>query len=74
MSICLMCGHDHNKKPPAKPTEGVCNCTGPFTQSVHELNAEGHQVGCPRWGIGYADFARQHLPAAPKDADTEGDA
>lgn len=32
-------------------TEPVCDCEGPFTQTVHESNAEGHQVGCPRWGM-----------------------
>jgi hypothetical protein len=26
-----------------------------MTQTVHASNAEGHQVGCPRWGITYAE-------------------
>src|SRR4051812_48807863 len=30
--------------------ELICNCTGPWTQTVHMSNPEGHQVGCPRWG------------------------
>ena len=35
--------------------EKVCNCEGRMTQTVHENNAEGHQVGCPRWGITWKD-------------------
>jgi hypothetical protein len=32
------------------PKPASCNCTGPFTQTAHENNPEGHQVSCPRWG------------------------
>lgn len=42
------------------PSQRKCTCEGSFTQSVHESNAEGHQIGCPRWGMTYKEFARQY--------------
>jgi hypothetical protein len=41
-----MCGTDFT----CMADEHECNCTGPWTQTVHASNPEGHQVGCPRWG------------------------
>lgn len=32
------------------PAEPECNCTGPWTQTIHASNPEGHAAGCPRWG------------------------
>lgn len=49
-----------------RPAEATSNSTGPYTQTVHALNAEGHQVGCPRWGI------PQTTPAPAADEPPEG--
>lgn len=48
---CPICRAPWNCVLEHTPHEPICDCIGAWTQTVHEINAEGHQVGCPRWGI-----------------------
>lgn len=49
----------------------VCDCTGPFTQTCHVNNPEGHQVDCPRWGAGPDRQTMFDIPYPEPDPDEE---